>query len=441
MIKIAIIGTGYVGLVSGICFAELGFEVICVDNNENKIKLLEQGILPIYEPGLSELMKKNVCNRRLRFTTDIEKAVQISEVIFITVGTPPLDDGSADLQYVMQVARDIALYMNGYKIVVDKSTVPVGTGQKIKQAIKQIHRDREIFFNFDVVSNPEFLREGTAIMDFFHSDRIIVGAESESAVETMKDIYSVLSLNENSFLITNIETAELIKYASNVFLATKITFINELTELCEKVGADIQKVGKGMGMDGRIGDKFLQAGPGYGGSCFPKDTQALVRIAKDYNCNLSIINAVISANLNQKLRMVKKIENTMISVKGKTFAILGLAFKPETDDMREAPAITLISELYKKGAKFRVYDPEALKEARYIFKNMNDRIIYCEDKYAAIKGADALVIITEWNQFKNLDLEKVAYSMKDKYFFDLRNIYNPSEVISFGFNYYSVGRC
>lgn len=440
MNKIAIIGSGYVGLVSGTCLADFGMEVTCVDNNKDKIDMLKKGIIPIYEPELSSMVEKNVYYKRLNFTTDIKKAVEENEVIFIAVGTPPADDGSADLQYVMQVAWDIAKYMNGYKVIVDKSTVPVGTGQKVKQVISETLRKRGVEFDFAVVSNPEFLREGAAIREFTHPDRVVLGAESERAIEIMKELYRVLYLNETPFLITNIETAELIKYASNAFLATKISFINELTELCEKVGANIQHVSKGMGMDRRIGSKFLHAGPGYGGSCFPKDIQALLKIGRDYGCELSIIDSTVKANDNQKLRMINKILSIMGSVEGKTICVLGLAFKPETDDMREAPALTIIKELFKRGAIFKVYDPQAFKEAKWRFEDINDRITYCDDEYVAVKDADALVIITEWNQFRNLNLEKIRKSMKDNYIFDLRNIYNPVKVSERGFKYYSIGR-
>lgn len=440
MNKIAVIGSGYVGLVSGTCLADFGMQVTCVDNNSDKIHGLKKGIIPIYEPGLNDLVERNIYYKRLSFTTDIQNAVEENDVIFIAVGTPPADDGSADLQYVMQVARDIARYMNGYKIIVNKSTVPVGTGHKVKTVINKALKERAVKYEFDVVSNPEFLREGAAIRDFTHPDRIVIGAESDKALNVMKEVYRVLYINETPFLITNIETAELVKYASNAFLATKISFINELTELCEKVGGDIQHVAKGMGMDGRIGSKFLHAGPGYGGSCFPKDTQALARIAKDYGCSLSIVGATIESNEAQKLRMVNKIENAMVEVKDKTFAILGLAFKPETDDMRDAPAITIINELYKKGANLRVYDPQAFKEAKWRFENISDKITYCQDEYNAAENSDAVVIITEWNQFRNLNLPKLYKSMKDNYFFDLRNIYNAENAIKAGFKYYSVGR-
>ena len=440
MNKIAVIGTGYVGLVSGTCLSDFGMNVTCVDIDIDKIEKLNKGFIPIYEPGLDNLVERNSYYKRLSFTTDIRKAVRENEIIFIAVGTPPAEDGSCDLQYVLQAAKDIALNMNGYKVIVDKSTVPVGTGQKVKETIKAILKERDAPYDFDIVSNPEFLREGEAINDFTHPDRVIIGTESEKAIKIMEEVYRVLYINETPFLVTNIETAELIKYTSNAFLATKISFINELSLLCEKVGGNIQHVASGMGMDNRIGSKFLHAGPGYGGSCFPKDTKALARIGKENGCSLSIVEAAIESNEAQKLRMVNKIENAMEDVKDKTIAILGLAFKPDTDDMREAPAITIVNELYKKGAAFRVYDPQAFKEAKWRFKNIKDRITYCENEYDAALNSDAVVLITEWNQFRNLNLSKLNESMKDNYFFDLRNIYNGENVTKAGFKYYSVGR-
>jgi len=440
MNKIAVIGTGYVGLVSGTCLSDFGLEVTCVDIDSKKIEKLKAGEIPIYEPGLEDLVHRNVYYKRLSFTTDLKKAIEKNTVIFIAVGTPPAEDGSADLKYVMDVANTIGKYMNSYKVIVDKSTVPVGTGQKVKETIKKVLAERGVDYEFDVVSNPEFLREGAAIQDFTHPDRVVIGAESQKAIEIMKEVYRVLYINETPFLICNIETAELVKYASNAFLATKIAFVNELTELCEKVGANIQQVSKGMGMDGRIGAKFLHAGPGYGGSCFPKDTQALARIAKDNGCCLSIVESTIKANERQKLRMVDKIISAMGDVSNKTIAILGLAFKPNTDDMREAPAITIITELAKRGARFKAYDPQAHREAVWRLEHVGDKIEYCSDEYAAMKDSDAVVILTEWNQFRNLNLQKVKENMKDNYFFDLRNIYKKDTVESYGFIYISVGR-
>jgi len=439
MNKVAIVGSGYVGLVSGTCLSDFGLQVTCVDKDENKIHMLREGQMPIYEPGLKELMEKNTYYKRLSFTTDMKAAVEENDVIFIAVGTPSKDDGSADLHYVLEVAKDIGKYMNGYKVIVDKSTVPVGTGQKVKNVIKQALIERGVEFKFDVVSNPEFLREGSAVQDFTHADRVVIGSESDRAVEMMKQVYRVLYLNETPFLVCNIETAELVKYASNAFLAAKISFVNELTELCEKTGANIQHVAKGMGMDGRIGPKFLHAGPGYGGSCFPKDTKALVNIAKDYDCNLRIVQATIDANENQKLKMVDKIVNAMGNVENKVIGILGLSFKNNTDDMRESPAITIINELARKGARFRAYDPKAMEEAKWRLSNIKE-IVYCQDEYDAITDVHALVILTEWNQFRSLDLDRIKNNMNDNYFFDLRNLYPSKLVEAVGFKYYCVGR-
>jgi UDPglucose 6-dehydrogenase len=438
---IAIIGSGYVGLVTGTCLSDFGWNVTCVDKDEDKINKLKRGEIPIYEPGLKDLVDRNLFYRRLNFTTDIKSAVEENEVVFIAVGTPPKEDGSADLTYVIQVAKEIGQYMNSYKVIVDKSTVPVGTGQKVKEIINGIIRERDLNIEYDVVSNPEFLREGSAIQDFTHADRVVIGAESEKSAEIMKKVYRVLYLNETPFLITNIETAELIKYASNAFLATKISFVNELSELCEKVNANIQQVSKGMGMDGRIGSKFLHVGPGYGGSCFPKDTRAIVSLGEEHNCNLGIIKAVIAANENQKLRMVDKIIKELNGVEDKIFGILGLAFKNNTDDMREAPSITILSELAKKGARFRIYDPKAINEARERLQHIKESIIYyCNDEYEACEDVDAVVIITEWNQFRSLEFNKIKNAMRGNHFFDLRNIYPKELVLEKGFNYISVGR-
>lgn len=440
MNKIAVIGTGYVGLVTGACLADFGMSVTCVDNNKEKIENLINGIMPIYEAGLEDLVIRNCYNKRLFFTEYIKEAVENNKVIFIAVGTPPKDDGSADLSYVIQVAEEIARSMNEYKVIVNKSTVPVGTGKLVKKVVSEILKERGVNYDFDVVSNPEFLREGAAIRDFTHPDRVVIGADSEKAISIMKDVYRVLYLNETPFLITNVETAEIIKYASNAFLATKITFINELSELCEKVNANIQHVSKGMGMDGRIGNKFLHAGPGYGGSCFPKDTKAMVKIAKEHDCSLSIVDATIEANEKQKLRLVKKVNEVMGDLKNKTIAVLGLAFKPETDDMRDAPALTIINELARLGAKFKVYDPQAFKEAKWRFEEIKDKIQYCSDEYSAATDSDALIILTEWNQFRNLNLIKLREKIKGNYFFDFRNIYNSTALKELDFDYYSIGR-
>ena len=438
--KIAIIGTGYVGLVTGVCLADFGNDIICVDNDKEKIDILNKGQLPIYEPGLKEIIERNRDYKRIEFTTDIKYAVSQSEVIFITVGTPEKEDGDADLKYVFEVAKDIASYMNGYKIIVDKSTVPIGTGKKVKEIIQNILKDRKVNHKFDVVSNPEFLREGKALYDFAHPDRIVIGSESKRATEIMKEVYRVLKLNDIPFITTNLETAEMIKYASNAFLAMKISYVNEIANLCERVGADIQEVTSAMGRDGRISPKFLHCGPGYGGSCFPKDTKALSKIGRENNSPITLIESTIKANQNQKLIMVEKIEKTMENVKDRTIAILGLAFKPETDDIREAPSMVIIEELYQSGAKIKAFDPQAIEEARGKLKDLKG-IIFCKDEYEAIEGADALVIITEWNQFRRLDFARIKKLMKDNYIFDLRNIYSK-EIIEKenGFRYFSVGR-
>lgn len=440
MVRISIVGTGYVGLVTGTCLSDFGLKVTCVDIDKEKIENLKKGILPIYEPGLKGIIERNAYYKRLRFVTDIREAVENSDVIFISVGTPSTEDGKADLRYVELVAKDIGKYMNEYKVIVNKSTVPIGTGKLVKEIIHQELEKREVRYEFDIVSNPEFLREGSAIYDFTHPDRVVIGTESQRAKDIMKNVYRVLYLNETPFIETNIETAEMIKYASNSFLAMKITFINEIANLCERAGANVQQVARAMGRDGRISPKFLHSGPGYGGSCFPKDTRALVRISQDYKASVTLIEATIKANENQKRLMACKILDTLDSVKGKELAILGLSFKPKTDDMREAPSITIINELYKNGAKFRVYDPIAMEEARNVFKNIEDRIVYCNDEYDAIKDADALIIITEWNQFRNLDLDKIMQSIKQPYFFDLRNIYEREIVENRGFKYIAVGQ-
>jgi len=438
--RIAVIGTGYVGLVTGACLAEFGMFVTCVDIDEKKIERLKKGEIPIYEPGLDDIVAKNIKEGRLNFTTNTAEAVRNNLVIFIAVGTPSGEDGSADLRYVDQAARDIASNLNGYKVIVNKSTVPVGTGQRVKNIIKSIAGENS---RFDVVSNPEFLREGAAVNDFLRPDRIVIGAESEEAIAIMKDVYSAHYLNEAPFVITNIETAEMIKYASNAFLALKVTFINEVANLCEYVGADVHKVAKAMGMDGRIGPKFLHPGPGYGGSCFPKDTRALSYIAKSKGYNFQIVDTVIKVNEEQKLKMVDKIlrllgaQKNENALKDHTFAILGLAFKPNTDDMRESPSITIINELLKLGAKINVFDPEAMQNAKEYFGNS---VNYAKGEYESVKDTDCLVIVTEWNQFRKLDMEKIKSLMRQPNLADLRNIYDPNKMRALGFNYTSVGR-
>jgi UDPglucose 6-dehydrogenase len=441
MLKIAIVGSGYVGLVTGVCLSDFGWQVTCVDRNEEIICKLNQGIPPIYEPGLEDLLAKNLLNKRVSFTTDLYQAVNECDIIFIAVGTPQNEDGSAELVNVFEVAHQIGRYMNSHKIIVDKSTVPVGTGQLVKKIIKEELVARNLSLSFEVISNPEFLRQGSAIQDFTHADRVVIGAESEEAIAVMKEVYQVLFLNETPFLIVNIETAEMVKYASNAFLATKISFINELTELCEKTGVNIQQVGMGMGMDGRINPKFLHAGPGFGGSCFPKDTKALVHIGNLYGCNLGIVKATIEANEKQKKRLAEIVLREMGHLKGKTLGILGLAFKNNTDDMRESPAVGILEELAAQGAQFRVYDPKAMQNAAKLFENRSISVIkYCMDEYDASLEVDALILMTEWNQFRSLNLDKIRKAMKGKFFFDFRNIYSKEPMERKGFQYYSVGR-
>ncbi len=437
MVKVAVFGTGYVGLVSGVCIADFGMSVTCVDIDSKKIGMLNNGEIPIYEPGLDVFLDRNIRLERIKFTTDIKKAIETSEVIFIAVGTPPTVDGEADMQYVYSAAESIGKYINEYKVIVDKSTVPVGTGQEVKKIIGDNIKERGLDINFDVASNPEFLREGKALQDFTHPDRIVLGVESEKAAEILKKVYRPLYLNETPFIVTNIETAEIIKYASNAFLATKITFINEIANLCEKVGANVQQVAKGMGKDGRIGAKFLHAGPGYGGSCFPKDTKALVRIGKKYNVDMSLVQTTISANEKQKELVIIKLKEKLGYLKDKTIGILGLAFKSETDDMREAPSITIINRLIEEGANIKVYDPEAMGQAQGIFKD--SKIKYCKHAYDVAEDCDVLILITEWHEFRNMDLLTIKKIMKTPVFFDTRNIYGKNDMIELGFSYIGTG--
>lgn len=439
--KIAIIGTGYVGLVTGTCLSDFGMEVTCVDMDAEKIYQLSQGIIPIYEPGLEEYVKRNLDYKRLTFTTDIRSAVENNDVIFIAVGTPPCKDGSTDLNSVMAVASDIGKYLNGYKVIVNKSTVPVGTGRRVRKQIEEELDKRKVSCEFDIVSNPEFLREGNAIQEFTHTERIVIGSDSKKAQDIMKNVYRVLYLNQTPFVETSIETAEIIKYTSNAFLAMKISFINEIANLCEAVGADVHHVAKAIGMDGRISPKFLHPGPGYGGSCFPKDTKSIVQTARSFNTPLTIIEAVIEANESQKLRMVDKIKTELgPDLSGKTLAILGITFKPRTDDMREAPSLTILTELSKLGAQFRIFDPQWHKEGHERLSHLSDVTFFCIDEYEACTDADGLVILTEWNQFRDLDMAHLKEIMKDHYFFDYRNIYERKYVESFGFIYDCVGR-
>jgi UDPglucose 6-dehydrogenase len=432
-VDIAVIGTGYVGLVTGAGLADFGNEVICCDIDERKIESLNRGEIPIYEPGLDTIVKRNVAEGRMRFTTDLPAAIRSSRAIFIAVGTPPKPDGSADLRYVEEVARSIARFMNGPKLVITKSTVPIGTGRMIEKIIAEAANGHRA----SVVSNPEFLREGSAIEDFMRPDRVVIGASDQEAADLMKEIYAPLHSLEIPFVVTNVESSELIKYAANGFLATKISFINEIAVLCETLGADVQDVARGIGLDTRIGPKFLQAGPGFGGSCFPKDTSAMADIARRNGYEFEIIEAVLRVNDNIKERMVEKtVEALDGDPRGKTVAVLGLAFKPETDDMRDSPTIPLINGLQKRGAKVRAYDPEAMDNAKKIF----DGVTYCSDAYETAEGADALVIATEWNEFRALKLERIKKLLRTPLIVDLRNVYDPQRMKAEGFTYVCVGR-
>jgi len=442
MVNITIIGTGYVGLVSGACLADFGNTVVCVDSDADKIAKLKNGDIIIFEPGLDEVVERNLKAGRLAFTTELGSALNDSDVIFIAVGTPPAEDGSADLQHIEQVARQIGRYINKYTIVVDKSTVPIGTGQKVKRWIGDELKERGLDIEFDVVSNPEFLREGTAVYDFTHPDRVVIGAESEKARNIMKNVYRVLYLNETPYIETDIESAEMIKYASNAFLAVKISFINEIANLCEKTGANVKHVAKAMGKDGRIGSKFLHPGPGYGGSCLPKDTKAIAAIARENDSALSIVETTIAVNERQRTKMLDKIEQGMGgagSLREKTIAILGLAFKNNTSDMRESPSIDICEGLIKRGARLQLYDPAAMQEAVWRLKPVEEFIVFSDNEYNAMERCHALVLATEWNQFRNLDLRKVKGLLLSPNFFDLRNIYNREEVTAAGLNYYGVG--
>lgn len=430
---ISVIGSGYVGLVTGACFAEFGVHVTCMDSDSRRIEKLEKGEIPFYEPGLAELVAKGVKEGRLSFTTDIAKAVEKALVIFIAVGTPPRGDGSADLSYVEEVGKSIAHHMTGYKVIVTKSTVPVGTGATLREVITTA---QSRVFRFDLVSNPEFLREGSAIEDFMRPNRVVIGADSDQAVAIMKDLYRPLYLIETPIVVTDVPTAELIKYASNAFLATKISFINEIANLCEKVGANVQSVAKGMGLDHRIGGKFLHAGPGFGGSCFPKDLAALIQTGERYGYPMQIAAAASQVNHDQRRWMVDKIREAVGGVKGKTFAMLGLSFKPNTNDLREAPALAIARELLAEGASIRAYDPEALTEACHLIPELQP----CHDTYHAAEGADALVIMTEWNVFRSLDFEMLKSAMCTPLIIDLRNVYDPERVAEAGFRHISVGR-
>lgn len=432
--RVTMIGTGYVGLVSGACFADFGHVVTCVDKDEGKIASLKRGVMPIYEPGLEDLVEKNVKEERLFFTTDPADAIRNADAVFIAVGTPSRrGDGHADLSYVFAAAEEIADLMQGYTVVVTKSTVPVGTGDEVEARIKKRRPDAE----FAVVSNPEFLREGAAINDFKRPDRVVVGTQDERARGVMNELYRPLFLNETPILFTERRTSELIKYAANAFLALKITYINEMADLCEAVGANVQEVARGIGLDNRIGGKFLNAGPGYGGSCFPKDTLALVRTAQEAGAPVSIVETVVKVNDTRKKSMAKKIIDALGGdVKGKTVAVLGLTFKPNTDDMRDAPALDIIPALQAAGASVRAFDPEGMAEARQMLRD----VTFAKNPYECLDGADAMAIITEWDQFRALDWDRVKGALKAPVIIDLRNIYNASEIAARGFQYVSIGR-
>ncbi|MCI5218571.1 MAG: UDP-glucose/GDP-mannose dehydrogenase family protein [Candidatus Electrothrix sp. LOE2] len=434
--KIAMIGTGYVGLVTGTCFAEFGHHVTCVDKLEEKIKTLKEGNIPIYEPGLDVMVAKNVAEGHLQFTTDLADAVPDAEAVFIAVGTPTSrrGDGYADLTYIYAAAKEVAEFLNGYTVIVDKSTVPVGTARQVARIIRETNPKAD----FDVASNPEFLREGAAIADFMHPDRVVIGVESERSEQVLREIYQPLYLRDTPIVSTTIETAELTKYAANAFLAVKISFINEIASVCEAVDADVTALAKGIGMDGRIGSKFLHPGPGYGGSCFPKDTLALMRLVQEYGESLRIVEAAVEVNAAQKARMVKKIRDALGgSEAGKTLAVLGLTFKPETDDMRDAPALTILPALLEKGATVRAHDPKGMEEAK---KYLPKDVEYVNGAYEACEGADAVILMTEWNQYRALDFEKLKEEMKTPIFIDLRNVYDPDSLKNAGFSYVGVGR-
>jgi UDPglucose 6-dehydrogenase len=432
--RIVMIGTGYVGLVSGACFADFGHQVVCVEKDAGKLAALERGEIPIFEPDLDRLVETNVKAGRLTFTSDLTGPVGEADAVFIAVGTPSRrGDGHADLSYVHVAAREIAAALKGYTVDITKSTVPIGTGDDVERIIRETNPAADVA----VASNPEFLREGAAIRDFKHPDRIVVGTEDERAQKVIAEIYRPLYLNQAPIMYTGRRTAELIKYAANAFLATKVTFINEIADLAERTGADVQEVARGIGLDNRIGAKFLHAGPGFGGSCFPKDTRALVKTAQDYDVSLRIVEAVLAVNETRKRAMARKVANALGgNLRGKTIAVLGLAFKPNTDDMREAPSIPLITALIDQGATVRAYDPESMQQARGELPDIQ----YCGDAYACAKGADALVIVTEWEQFRALDLKRLKAELKQPIVVDLRNIYRPDEMAEYGFTYDSVGR-
>ena len=430
--NICVIGTGYVGLVAGACLADMGNNVICVDNNEEKISQLKNGVIPIYEPSLDELVKSNVLENRLDFSNDLKSAVEKSLVCFIAVGTPQGEDGSADLQYVFEVAKSIATSMNDYKVIVDKSTVPVGTAEKVTEIIKQNTK-----YDFDVVSNPEFLKQGNAVNDFLSPDRVVIGSDSDKATQIMQEIYAPFFRTGNRVIVMDVKSAEMTKYAANSFLAVKISYANEIANLCEKVGADAEMVRIGMTTDSRIGNKFLFPGLGYGGSCFPKDVKALIKTGAENGCDMNIIKSADETNKKQRLLFLDKIINKFgEDLTGKTFAVWGLAFKPKTNDMREAPAITIINELLKRGAKVQAYDPKAMETSKFYFE---DKITYAKNSYEALEDADALLLLTEWNEFRRPDFDRIKDLLKTSIIFDGRNQYNGKRLIEKGFDYTCIG--
>ncbi len=434
--KICVVGSGYVGLVVGICLADFGNDITCVDVDRKKVESLRKGILPIYEPGLRELLERGLKEKRIVFTTDITKGIRESDAIFIAVGTPPGKNHKADLSYVHSVAESIGKNINGYKVVIDKSTVPVGTADIVKEIINEEQKKRKTEFQFDVVSNPEFLREGTAIKDFTNPDRIIIGTESGNANKMMNKIYGGIVRTDKPIMFTDIKSAEIIKYASNAMLATRISFMNMVSHLCEKMGGNIKEVGKGMGLDDRIGPRFLQAGAGFGGSCFPKDVNALIGTLEEHGCPAEILLAVMETNELQKRSIVPKLMRLIPNLKGKTIAVWGLAFKPKTDDMREAPSLTVIEDLQKEGANINAFDPESQEVAKIMVENVK----FFPNPYETVRGVDGLILITEWNTFRNLDMVKVKESMKSPNIIDARNVYSPDEMKQSGFNYISIGR-
>jgi UDPglucose 6-dehydrogenase len=436
--NICVVGSGYVGLVTGACLADFGMNVVGVDKDAAKVEALTRGEVPIYEPGLETLVEKNMKEKRLRFSTDLGPAIEEARAVFIAVGTPPRSDGSADLTFIREVAESIGDHLNGFKIIVTKSTVPVGTGKMIEQIVRERTGGKH---RFAVVSNPEFLREGSAIEDFMHPDRVVIGTRDPKAAELMLDVYSPLVAADVPFIITDVESAELIKYASNGFLATKISFINEVAQLCESWGANVEVVAKGMGLDSRIGPKFLSAGPGFGGSCFPKDTRAIAQIFREQGISFRIIEAVLEVNEQVQARMIEKIEKALGepssgNLSGKTVGVLGLSFKPNTDDIRESPALPIVQGLLDRGVTVQAFDPEAMNACRPLFPT----VTFCDNAYDAAKGADALIIVTEWNQFRKLEVDRLHQLLRQPLIIDLRNLYEPEKMVAAGFEYISIGR-